>query len=123
MVYSKKKEFAGANSFFLEYTRFQKVLDVEEGKQEVTEVVSLVKKRHKIYIVYPVPRDHHTDLCDVLLASTLNFQITSQKHAYIILTGLKPHFYIVKLGFTGVYIIFLISAKKHRLWYSLELPC
>ena len=29
---------------------------------------------------------------------------------------LKPHFYIVKLGFTGVYIIFLISARKHRLW-------
>ena len=29
---------------------------------------------------------------------------------------LKPHFYIVKLGFTGVYIIFLISIQKHRLW-------
>ena len=29
---------------------------------------------------------------------------------------LKPHFYIVKLGFTGVYIIFFISAQKHRLW-------
>ena len=29
---------------------------------------------------------------------------------------LKPYFYIVKLGFTGVYIIFLISAQKHRLW-------
>ena len=29
---------------------------------------------------------------------------------------LKPHFYLVKLGFTGVYIIFLISAQKHRLW-------
>ena len=29
---------------------------------------------------------------------------------------LKPHFYIVKLGFTGVYIIFLISTQKHRLW-------
>ena len=29
---------------------------------------------------------------------------------------LKPHFFIVKLGFTGVYIIFLISAQKHRLW-------
>ena len=25
---------------------------------------------------------------------------------------LKPHFYIVKLEFTGVYIIFLISAQK-----------
>ena len=29
---------------------------------------------------------------------------------------LKPHFYIVKLGFTGVYIIILITAQKHRLW-------
>ena len=29
---------------------------------------------------------------------------------------LKPHFYKVKLGFTGVYIIFLISAQRHRLW-------
>ena len=29
---------------------------------------------------------------------------------------LKPHFHIVKLGFTGVYIIYLIFAKKHRLW-------
>ena len=29
---------------------------------------------------------------------------------------LKPHFYIVKLGFIGVNIIFLISARKHRLW-------
>ena len=28
---------------------------------------------------------------------------------------LKPHFYIVKLGFTGVYIIFLVSAQKHSL--------
>ena len=29
---------------------------------------------------------------------------------------LKPHFYIVKLGFTGVYIIFIIFAQKHRVW-------
>ena len=44
--------------------------------------------------------------------------------AYVIITktylynfdSLKPHFYIVKLGFTGVYIIFVISAQKHRLW-------
>ena len=32
------------------------------------------------------------------------------------LDPLKHHFYTVKLGFTGVYIIFLISAQKHRLW-------
>ena len=35
---------------------------------------------------------------------------------------IKPYFYKVQLGFTGVYIIFLISAQKHRLWYSLEPP-
>ena len=29
---------------------------------------------------------------------------------------LKPHFYIIKLGFTGVYIIFLILLNEHRLW-------
>ena len=32
------------------------------------------------------------------------------------LNPFKPHFYIVKLGFTGVYIIFRIFARKHRLW-------
>ena len=35
---------------------------------------------------------------------------------------LKPHFYIVKLGYTGVYIIFLISAKNIDCGYSLEPP-
>ena len=37
---------------------------------------------------------------------------TSRKHTYISLTPLNPHFYTVKLGFTGVYIIFLISAQN-----------
>ena len=35
---------------------------------------------------------------------------------------LKPHFYIVKLGFTRVYIIFLISAQNIDCGYSLEPP-
>ena len=35
---------------------------------------------------------------------------------------LEPHFYIVKLGFTGVYIIFLISAQNTDCGYSLEPP-
>ena len=35
---------------------------------------------------------------------------------------LKPHFYIVKLAFTGVYIIFLIFAQNIDCGYSLELP-
>ena len=48
--------------------------------------------------------------------------MTITKTSLYNLDPLKPHFYIVKLGFTGVYIIFLISAQKHRLWYSLEPP-
>ena len=32
---------------------------------------------------------------------------------------LKPHFYIVKLGYT---LFFLFLLKKHRLWYLLEPP-
>ena len=33
---------------------------------------------------------------------------------------LKPHFYTVKLGFTGVYIIFLISAQNIDCGYTVE---
>ena len=35
---------------------------------------------------------------------------------------LKPHFYIVKLGFIGVYIIFLFLLKNIDCGYSLEPP-
>ena len=34
----------------------------------------------------------------------------------------KPHFYVIKLGFTGVYIIFLVSAQNIDCGYSLESP-
>ena len=34
----------------------------------------------------------------------------------------KPHFYTVKLGFTGVNIFFLISAQYIDCGYSLEPP-
>ena len=44
------------------------------------------------------------------------------KHTYIILTPLNP-FHIVKLGFTGVYIIFfLFLLKSIDCGYSLEPP-
>ena len=44
-----------------------------------------------------------------------HFQIITKTRLYNF-DPLKPHFYTVKLGFTGVYIIFLISAQKHTLW-------
>ena len=46
-------------------------------------------------------------------------RVPSRKHAF---DPLKPYFYIVKLGFTGVYIIFLISAQNIDCGYSLERP-
>ena len=53
-----------------------------------------------------------------------NAEVSHKKHHAEIITKtclynfdpLKSHFYIIKLGFTGVYIIFLISSQKHRLW-------
>ena len=48
----------------------------------------------------------------MLLATLLNITKTCLYNT----DPLKPHFYIVKLGFTGVYIISFISAQKHRLW-------
>ena len=57
--------------------------------------------------------NYKTEFCKIIIIT---------KTSLYNLDPLKPHFYIVKLGFTGVYIIFLISAQKHRLWYSLEPP-
>ena len=51
----------------------------------------------------------------------LVFFIIMKTYLYYV-DPLKPHFYIVKLGFTGVYIIFLISAQNIEFGYSLEPP-
>ena len=45
-----------------------------------------------------------------------DFYCTIMKTCLYNTDPLKPHFYIVKLGFIEVYIIFLISAQKHILW-------
>ena len=50
------------------------------------------------------------------------FYLASRKHTYIILTPFNPTFIIVKLGFKGVYITFLISAQNIDCGYSLEPP-
>ena len=55
----------------------------------------------------------------IILQVVLAAEDTSRKHAYIMLTPLN---YIVKVGFTGVYIIFLISAQNKDCGYSLEPP-
>ena len=58
-------------------------------------------------------------LVDVIIA-IVRIYITKTKLYNI--DPLKPHIYIVKLGFTGVYIILLISAQNIDCGYSLEPP-
>ena len=54
----------------------------------------------------------------MLIVFIIEYYNPSRKHAYIILTP----FYIVKLGFTGIYNIFLISAQNIECGYLLEPP-
>ena len=56
------------------------------------------------------------------LVSASNFRHDITKTRLYNFDPLKSHFYIVKLGFTGVYIIFLILLKNIDCGYSLELP-
>ena len=59
-------------------------------------------------------------LCHVNRLDT--FLTASRKHLLYNTDPLKPHFYIVKLGFTGVYIFFLFLLKNIDCGYSLEPP-
>ena len=43
---------------------------------------------------------------------TVLHEITITKTYLYNFDPLKPHFYVVKLGFIGVYVIFLISARR-----------
>ena len=51
---------------------------------------------------------------EVSLSKLVSFLIT--KTCLYDFDPIQPHFYIVKLGFKGVDIIFPFSAKKHTLW-------
>ena len=57
----------------------------------------------QVYTIRGKPRDITIEECITLLCPSN-------------VDPLTPHFYIVKLVFTGVYIFFLIFALKHRLW-------
>ena len=46
----------------------------------------------------------------------VQFYCIHHENTYIVLTPLNPHFYRMKMEFTGVYINLLISAQKYRLW-------
>ena len=65
-------------------------------------------------------------LWQVFLRSSVGYHLNSKenitKTCLYNFDSLKPHFYAVKQGFTGVYVIFLISAQNIDCGYSLEPP-
>ena len=63
------------------------------------------------------PRGRESKPCGTIQTS----QTITKTYLYNV-DPLKPHFYIVKLRFTGVYIILLISAQNIDCGYSLEPP-
>ena len=64
------------------------------------------QQMHAIIVFFPVKQT----LAEVITSVKCKVIITK---AYVYnFDPLKPDFYIVKLGFTGVYIIFLISAQN-----------
>ena len=89
------------------------------------------QKLWKIYQVHPVPlrlqyqipSGHMTfiqrriiDVNETLYTRHVSTGFHITKTCLYNFDPLKPHFYIVKLGFTRVYIIFLITAQKHTVW-------
>ena len=57
-----------------------------------------------------------------VLSSAMKYPVYITKTRLYNFDPLKPHIYIVKLGFTGVYIIFPFLLKNIDCGYSLEPP-
>ena len=61
-----------------------------------------------------------------ILAKLFDCHVSHQENMSVkciyILYLLKPHFYIVKLGYAGVYIFFLFLLRNIDCVYSLKLP-
>ena len=70
----------------------------------------------KLFYLLVQVRFHLCSFCfNLMLICFKQCDLASRNLAYSF-DPLKPHFYTVKLGFTGVCINFLISAQRHSLW-------
>ena len=85
------------------------------------------RERDRDRETFCVYSNDNSDLCVHIIGSVHSYGLTesldtSTIDEYITKTylynfdPLKPHFFTVKLGFTGVYNMFRICAQKHRLW-------
>ena len=105
----RKKVLANYAMFAVRY--------ITEGTQEMPQSRSTALTRHQKRERWGTNKDKTNAIYETTDAQTKkNYKRGITKTYLYNFDPLKPHFYIVKLGFTGVYIIFLISAQKHRLW-------
>ena len=65
---------------------------------------------------YKIPKGSKYFVLFTEIQPFLEFTLTIMQTRPYNENPLTPHFYIVKLGFTGVCIFFLIFALKHRSW-------
>ena len=79
-----------------------------------------VRKKEQILCCMIVHFTIYNRFCLVMLVDPS--KVYKKKLLATCTSPLKPQFYTVKLGFTGVYIIFLISAQNIARGYSLESP-
>ena len=79
-------------------------------------LVLIKRLKHLAKVLLMSTKNKEMIKCLVKKKQNKKKHLTLRKHAYIILTPIILYFHIVNLRFTGVYIIFVISAQKHRLW-------
>ena len=94
----------------------EEIPDEEEGTGEGCNIKEKEEARNDlIYGMTDSPPLHITIICGLQVRSSVIYLSITKTRLYNF-DPLKPHFYIVKLGFTRVYTMFLISAQKHKLW-------
>ena len=110
--------------------RFKIVWQLSVFSQESMKNLSYIQLFCLVYKWYIHCREPHM-FCTNITTKTIYWTRVSfptQRYSFITKTclynvdPLKPHFYIIKLGFTGVYVIFLFSAQNTDCRYSLEPP-
>ena len=120
LLYLNKKTYPD-KCFFLISPRNTCVLNIRSTSSNIFSYFST-----KTYVV----SSHSKRLIEALRMNTQTrvFVLKYETYRYLCLDDitktclyntdlLKPHFCVVKLGFTGIYIsFFLIFAQKHRLW-------
>ena len=113
---------------YITKTRLFNILKISSPKTESFQIKILIfssfRSKYRVWVLIRTASAVLTSTHNPCIRKIIHFVICSSSLLSITKTylynfdPLKPHFYVVKLGFTGVNIIFLISAQKHRLYLS-----